>query len=65
MEFQICFENGRDFVILSYVFFFLEGIRKKERSGDVEDVIVGWLVSWNMQSFEIVSVCVGVGVDCW
>ena len=52
-------------MILSYVFFFLEGIRKKERSGDVEDVIVGWLVSWNMQFFEIVSVCVGVGVDCW
>ena len=41
-------------MILSYVFFFW---RVLEKSGDVEDVIVGWLVSWNMQFFEIVSVC--------
>lgn len=40
-------------MILSYVFFFFGGYwnKKKERSGDVEDVIVGWLVSWNMQFF--------------
>ena len=46
------------------MFFFLEGIEKKERSGDVEDVIVGWLVSWNMQFLKL-FLCVGVGVDCW
>ena len=38
-------------MILSYVFSFWRVLKK--RSGDVEDVIVGWLVSWNMQFLKL------------
>ena len=47
MEFKFVLKMGgfRDFELCLFGGYW----NKKERSGDVEDVIVGWLVSWNMQ----------------